>query len=746
MSPTPSPERDITELFSRPRITNIPSDQKDLLESPDSWAVELKNTPHGLSQIPGHVLETVKSTYLAKKEVIQERTPISKKRSGSPAPSARSKRIRNGPSGSPKSDHQNPQQSSPERHVSWSPSQSPPRHNQEKEPERMPSSIVHETPKPNFTAPPVRTLIPVVENPPSSAETEDDLETRIPDAQPHLNAPINRTAVRSNPIAPSPLSSNSAMATPPCAQPSNPTQAVVPNTVVGNKGSLLGNDSPRNGGSRPRLKFKPIPMDDDLGKKRKKSHNEKERLAPTIIPPVIVDSSIPTSSDPVIPFTGNVAATQESIVKSIEGNEEIETVDNVEEVVPSTSLQGLNVEPPTNHRPETVVKLEPFDPNKKTTNNGCEPTQRPTTPSHMGPSKMATSANSSKHLSSQMAAKKSPLPAPPHIAPGAPIEPYDAFVQQYPDYPNDDSSRKLPGTKLNFITACVYLNYLRPKRLLRDCLYDDFIRAFPCYYREYVDRAGMTAMVAIDWFNKQKDPPAYDKYLVNRGNLSHILRSYPEEFTQANEMVYKRAEGDVLSIYTSSEDEGDFEEHHDPSSSGSRPSHHSSNRRGVESPPIATVESDMDIDLPEMPAAPLSTSSRRKSSMASANGLEVTLKPVPAPKPTKPRPSSSKSRNMPSQTRPLQSSRAREILTQPPPPPSPKITQSSMLPPSTYETSAMKSRAPRPSQYFNKIAASNQSKSTPVRRSSKDLAKLREHFRKSRGSGSQDGRRSSSRA
>jgi hypothetical protein len=741
MSPKPSPDRDITEIFNRHRVTNIPSDQKELLGRPDSWAVELENTPHGLSQLPGHVLETVKATYVANKDTIQERTPISKKRSGSPITSASNKRSRNGNASTPGSGHAKPPQSSPERAVSWS-----------RSPERIPlkdpdcitvavavdhntqSSIVHETPKTGFGRPQRPTSKPIIENPPSSEETEDDLETRIPDAQPLHNGSINRTAVRSKPTAPSPLSTKRTMATPPCAQPSNTAQTVVPNTVFTNKENFRGNESPKT----RRYIFKPIDMD-DVGRKRRKSYNEKDRLPPTIMPPK-VDSSMPASSDSIIPFTGNVPTTQESIRdirESIEVKEEDEMMDHVEEIVPSTNLQGSTVDRPVVHGTD-----------EKKPSNESKPTKQPTTSSQMSSSKANASTNSQPQINDQMATEKPPAPAP-LIAPGAPLEPYEAFVQQYPDYPGDNGGDKLPGNKSNFIYACVYLNYLRPRKQLRDCLYDEFIRAYPCSYGEYVKRSRLEPMVAIKWFNQQKGPLIYNKYLVNRGNLSHILRSYPEEFAKANELVSKKngddAGEDDIMIYTSSEDEGEFDED-DSRRSVSRSSQHSSDRRSVESPqPIATIENDMEIDLPEIPSAPPSTSSRRRPSLASTDDLEIVSKPTPTTKPTTPAQPYIRRRNTASERRPLQSSRVQEILTQPPPPTSPQMPQTSMLPPSTIGGSAIKSTAPRPSQYFKKISVDNLLKATPKKRSAKDLEKLREHFRRSKGTGAQDRRSSSGR-
>ncbi|KAF5971330.1 hypothetical protein FBULB1_9290 [Fusarium bulbicola] len=737
MSPKSSPDRDITELFNRNRVTNIPSDQRALLERPDSWAVELENTPHGLAHLPGHVLETVKAAYIANQHTIQEHTPTSKKRNRNPISSPLNKRQRNGITSTPRSDHAKPPQSSPERAVSWSPT-----------PERAPSkdadciavaivdhntqsSIVHETPKPGpGSGRPQRPISkPILENPPSSGETEDDLETRIPDAQPLHNGSVNKTAVRSKPIAPSPLSTNRTMATPPCAQPNNTAPTVVPNTVSAS--NIRGSASPKT----RRLRFKPIDFD-GLGRRRK-GCNEKDRLPPTIMPPKVVDDSMPTSSDSIIPFTG-IPRTQESVKdirESIEMKED-ETIDRIEEVVPSTNFHRSTADRPV---VDGIDESKPSDESKII--------QQPTASSQMSSSKTTAATNSQPQMNDQTMTEKSPAPTP-LIAPGAPLEPYEAFVQQYPDYPGENGGDKLPGTKANFIFACVYLNYLRPRKQLRDCLYDEFIRAYPCSYGEYVKRSRMEPMVAIKWFNQQKGPLVYNKYLVNRGNLSHILRSYPEEFARANELVSKKSEddagGDELMIYTSSEDEGDFDED-DSHRSVSPPSQHSSERESVESPqPIATIEDDMEIDLPEIPSAPPSTSSKGRPSLASTNDLDIVPKPVPTAKPITPVQSNIRRRNPVSERRPVQSSRVQEILTQPPPPTSPQMPQTSMLPPSTIGGSAIKSTAPRPAQYFKRMSEDLR-KATPKKRSAKDLEKLREHFRKSKGTGAQDRRSSSGR-
>ncbi|KAL4730785.1 hypothetical protein ACLX1H_002824 [Fusarium chlamydosporum] len=710
MSPASSPLRDVTELLSRRRAINIPSDQKNLLEGHDSWAVDLRNQPHGLVHIPGHVLETTKAA-LAHKRKSQGQTPRSKKRSASPVASVSSKRMRNGTTSVTKSNLEEPPQSSPESLLSWP--QSPPR-DRPKNTDSIQialdtttqSSIVHETPKINSAGSglpqhlPQRAPIALFENPAVSDESEDDMETRIPDAQPLRNAPINRTAVRSNPAVPSPQSAGKSVATPPCAQPSNSTQFSASDTAVSNKTPPKENESPGKG--KPRFVFKPIDVD-DIGKKKKKNHPEKERLAPTIIPPVF-DSSIPASSDSIIPYTYNVPTTQESIRESIEdkegkeGNGKEEMADQVDEIIPSSNEQEIVVEQAPKSRPASNFnpKLLPTTNNAAKQNGALvqrlaqkqqaqkqqvqqqveqQQVQQPTTPPKMAPPKRTAPANSDKHAVSHVA-EESHLPASLCIAPGATQEPFDVFVQYYPDYASGDGGRVAAGTKLHFITACVYLNYLRSKHLLRDYLYDEFIRAYPRYYKEYMRSTRRPAMFAITWFNKQKGPPVFNKYLVHRGNLSHIMRSYPEEFSKVNEIIYKKKGGDELSIYTSSEDEGETSEDQEPPNSVPRnskirdpstPVPRTSNGRTVGAlQPVGTIESDMDMDLSQILPTHASSSLRR-SSPASTKETEqdmpLDFAPSMRPEQRPALPSSPKARRNTLQAQP-ESSRGKDIMTQ----------------------------------------------------------------------------------
>ncbi|QPC74759.1 hypothetical protein HYE68_005511 [Fusarium pseudograminearum] len=619
---------------SRSRAAKIPSDQRKLLEKQDSWAVDLRNQPHGLVNVPHHILEAAKAAHLAQKRKSQGQTPKSKKRSASPVAPVSSKRMRNGAETTPKANSERPPQSSPERLIPWSPS--PPRDQPEKaNPIQVAvetttqSQIVHETPETGSTRPgPLqrqRPSVPTFENPPPS-ESEDDMETRIPDAQSLLNISINQSAVRSNRTVPPLPSTDKPMATPPCAHPSNSTQSSGLDPAAANIASPEKTGRSERGKSR--LVFKPIDVD-DVGKKKKRNYPEKERLKPTIMPPA-VDSSRPASSDSFVPSTYKVPATQESIRESIEGNEdrdeEGERTDQVEVTIPSTDSQE-DTRKSSNRHSVSALKSKSL-PNVRSAANQARPStrqaqqqqaqqrriqqrriQQQTTPTPMGPPKRITSINSHKPLVNHEVARQPPSAVPSSIAPGAPLEPFETFVQHYPTYASGDGGRVAAGTKLHFITACVYLNYLRSKKLLRDYMYDEFIRAFPRYYKEYVDGTRRPAMVAIKWFNKQTDPPVFTKHLVHRGNLSHIMRMYPDEFIEVNEKLLKKKDGDELSIYTSSENEESSDEQDVSSPVLKRPG----KKAPSPSPPVASYESAMDITLSEILPAHVSSSMRRPS-------------------------------------------------------------------------------------------------------------------------------------
>ncbi|RSL70970.1 hypothetical protein CEP53_001687 [Fusarium sp. AF-6] len=729
MSFTSSPPEDVADLFRRRNLTNIPRDQKELLEDTDSWAVDLKNTPHGLAHVPGHVLQTVKEAYMAQKTATDNSTPKSRKRNGSAVASTSSKRIRNGITNTPREDSEESAQSSPEREISWEPS--PTRPGPSKaihvaiNATTVQSSMIQETPKAVRDPPPKRPC----PSGPSEDESDNELETEIPQGMPQPGAAVNRTAARPEPAAPFPMPvSNKPMATPPCAQPSNPTQVTIPNTV----------DAPRetcqelaaNKKQQSRRKFKSI----NLGDTEKKVHHMPNRL-PATKTFATIDSSIPTSSDSIIPGTLKVTATQDSVIPSIEGNE---SDHDANESMRSDDEPPL--EEPSNQEGESIMQsIEAHEVRQSAKTPIKQESERPVTAQQPD---SQTQMETSPALVNGRQESQSKVCPPLCIGPSASKEPYEVFLHHYPLFAQDDWGRKEAGTKMSFVIACVYLNWLRRRKKLRDYLYDDFIRAFTEDYKEYVEssRDKQKTLVAIEWFNKLSEKPIYSQYVVNRGNLSYILKSYPEEVAKASMTMMK---ADDISIYTSSDFESDSDHDDDVVSVPSAPSDRMSqlwrSKGGAKQPAPLNTDEAMDVDAPATPVLSKPVASRQPSSKVSEKS-RLKPRPMAAPAPPStsrpqkpivkaPPPFSSRPREPLTQAPPPVSSRPREILTQAPAPPSPQIPRTSMAPPSTIATPSTRSRAPRTSQYFERLSSSMLS-ATPGGRSAEERARLREHFRR----------------
>ncbi|KAL2675442.1 hypothetical protein Neosp_011627 [[Neocosmospora] mangrovei] len=715
MSFTSSPPEDVTDLFRRRNLTNIPRDQKELLEDSDSWAVDLKNTPHGLAHVPGHVLKTVKEAYTAQKATTDNSTPKSRKRNGSAVASTSSKRMRNGITHTPREESEESAQSSPEREISWEPSPTRPGPSKSIhvaiKTAMVQSSMIQETPK-AARGPPPKRLSPFE---PSEDESDNELETEIPQGMPQPGAPVNRTAARLEPAAPVPMPiSSKPMATPPCAQPSNPTQPTIPNTVVVPRETCQELAATKKRQSR-RI-FKGI----NVGDTEKKVHHMPNRL-PATKTFATVESSIPTSSDPVIPATLKSTATQESVIQSIEENEsdhdanESVRSDDEPPVAEASNREGesimQSIEAPEVHQNAKT-------PMKQSSQKPVAAQQSDAQP------KVETSP---MQVNGRQGSQSNVCP-PLCIGPSASKEPYEVFLHHYPMFAEDDWGRKEAGTKMSFVIACVYLNWLRRRKKLRDYLYDDFIRAFTEDYKEYVESAKdkQKTLVAIEWFNKLSEKPTYSQYVVNRGNLSFILKSYPEEVAKASMTMMK---ADDISIYTSSDHESESD-NDDVVSNPSAPSDKVSQRwrskggAGSKQPAPLSTDGAMDLDAPATPAVLKAAPSRQPSSKVSDKSV---LKQRPMAAPTLP--SASRPRRPIVKAPPPFSSRPREILTQAPAPPSPQIPRTSMAPPSTIATPSTRSRAPRTSQYFERLSSSRLS-STPGGRSAEERARLREHFKR----------------
>ncbi|KAM3455294.1 hypothetical protein MY3296_002482 [Beauveria thailandica] len=117
--------------------------------------------------------------------------------------------------------------------------------------------------------------------------------------------------------------------------------------------------------------------------------------------------------------------------------------------------------------------------------------------------------------------------------------PLDEFAAAYPDYYESYS-----GTQRNFVKACLCLEYLRAERCLRDYLYDEFIRLFTYKYLDYVcnARPDQEPLPAVEWFNIQKGQPLYLGQIINNDNLKHVLEFYEEEVAAIRSLVVQSSE------------------------------------------------------------------------------------------------------------------------------------------------------------------------------------------------------------
>ncbi|KAH7156489.1 hypothetical protein EDB81DRAFT_787201 [Dactylonectria macrodidyma] len=487
MTPISSSPREVSELLTRRNLTSIPKDQQVLLDEPESWAVDPKNKHHRLANVPDHVLETTKAAYIARMSASIKSQPQSQTQS--PIQSMPKHISHSGSTSSPSREDLPQTQKlgpesppdSPEIPIEWS--LSPP----ERQPRlpRMPveSSIVHETPKGVLMAPPPRPALPF--SLPSSDGLEE-LEVDIPQPQVLRDVPVNRAAARLNATVDLPVSSEThPTVTPPCAQPSHPTQPTIPNTVVANKPTVTLAPSEQ----RRERRMKAIQFSDKTPKKIQPGMN---RLAPTKTFTEI-ESSMSTSPSSIIPATFEEPLSQGSVIQSVEMSRDIEMDDEYEE---------------KNDEMETVVEQSQI---QAPVANFYESQQVP------------------EKVHEDIRTKAST----PQITPGEDLKPFNVFTMAYPTYTENHA-----GTLWDFIKACVYLDWLRRRRQLRDCLYDDFIRAF-ADYQVYVRnaRTGQQALVAIEWFNNLSGPPLFTDMVVTKENLSWILDSYHKEVAKASKIV-----------------------------------------------------------------------------------------------------------------------------------------------------------------------------------------------------------------
>ncbi|KAL7927201.1 hypothetical protein ACQKWADRAFT_279829 [Trichoderma austrokoningii] len=513
MPPKTSPTQHVTELMGRRSLATIPKDQKSLLEAEGSWAVDMEDGPHGLSTVPGHVLQTLKEAFVRLKDqnnqAVQEgeedqedqdqedqdpkdqeadkednedpkqteeaKLPLAvnngdKQNASSPGPTASNKARVSSPERPVDS---SPVDSSPERSISWAATPSRVRDHPEAS---NPGSPIDEEYNSPLLAPLSQPLPPPADDaadpgPSSGISEPDDLEMEIPQAQANHEAPINRVATLMHTATPQEPTSNlintaSTTDTPPCAQPrvSSGPHIPIPTAQL----SLLSTDPTHHRTRR----MKPILFDEDGPNA---SGTPPIRLPPlarmpsTRAPPD--PSSIPLSSAASTPFDDDM-------------------------------MEGLPPMPPPHRFIKDATRLNRA-PGRQDEMNRLPHSDAEASHTPIG------------HLYKIQAAVD--------VVISKSGDPYVAFTTTYPDYATVHS-----GNLLSFIEACCHLNELQGKRLIREYLFDDFIRAWSGYLK-YALREGPSHLPAIEWFNDLRGPILFNRMCVRGNNLDTVLGAYPEE-------------------------------------------------------------------------------------------------------------------------------------------------------------------------------------------------------------------------
>ena len=682
------PHHEVTDLMRRRNLTSIPKDQQNLLEASDSWAVDLKQQRHDPAHVPGHVLESVKAAYIAREESSKKITKST--RPDSPESSTSSSPRQNGHFARSAAQSQIPPSSSPERAISWG--SSPPRDESFRHQAAVEAQIIRETPKaaPKSAFKKTPASAPMAPPPlPSSATRplvnieypssgpEEDLEMELPQAQARPDAPINRVASRLQATVASPTSSGRKPTdTPPCAQGTQLTQPVIPNTEV-KESTKQEEPAPEN---RRKRRMKELHFSDASPKKIRQTMN---RLAPTKDFTQIISSNS-TSSSSVIPATN---PTQASVINSIEDGKTKRLENAAQE---EDNMQVVLSQP----------QQQPSRPTPKPTPSSQE--YLPATPR----------LDLSQYLMDNDA------------------KPFEVFKMVYPDF-----TELWSGTFWDFIKGCVCLDYYRRDKLLRESLYDDFIREFAHGYQTYAKAArnGQRPLPAIQWYNNLQGRPKYNSMILTRENIGYVLDVYPKDVIQAIQATQVMEEKDAAEALGHH-----LEEQPAPSLFLSV-----MNQKRPTPPPFLGARKSISAYAPGIPSESISTpapvaQSRVLSPMVQA---PLALSPLRGRTGSMAPPSSTKDRTNAMVPSTMIRSRAGSIA----PSISSKRRASSVAPspinrritiPSTASSVAGSSgsrRAPRPSQYLESLASGARDKSVSRRRSMEERSRFIEHCKQRNG-------------
>jgi hypothetical protein len=494
MSHITSESDNIADFFRRKNLAVVPRDQNELLAQSDAWAVELKNTRYGLINVPAHVLDSVKSSYLASKDG-QKQSDEGASTNDNP------KEVSSKPSNAPPSSSAHA--SSPERQLEWS--QSPKRPSEpSRQPDMSAPSVVHETPyvqhqRQDSLPRRTETIQRAVIYEPASSNDVEELEMHVPEGErnevpasyastSNVSASIASAQSQARDDSPQDEYDESdgqhEVRTPPCAQPD---EQIIPGTVTveSTKTSTAANQ-------RRQRVMKPISFSQRSPRKRHENAASRRMQSIRHFDTMQTQESLISSS--VIPATARESLTQLS----------------------SAEKKHLVVQNPQ-------VSWESYTQEEI---SGDEEQTEGEAPSNETGDEEET-AEKAPHSKQDMTVQDPP----------AAVKlkgPFDRFQSAYLDYTTSYS-----GSLIKFIKACVCLEYLQRERALRECMYDDFIRAFSGGYLSYVAKAGSgrEPLPAIEWFNIQRGPILYGKMIITQDSLKSVLELHQGEVTRVRSLI-----------------------------------------------------------------------------------------------------------------------------------------------------------------------------------------------------------------
>lgn len=517
-----------SDLRVKRRYVQIPRDQHELLESEDAWSDNLSKGPHGLLNVPDHVLQGVKSFHLRKHantstqglpDVDTTTTLLTEDVNVS------TRKLQETLSSQPLDTHADEENDEAEE-IPWSPSQPDEADDPAQEPLEEQVKVIEAVSLPavsrDFKSPSTphksttRSQDPTT-IPSSSVANSDDLEIEPPGfLSQEVDFPVNRGALRA-------ITSPRPEPTPPSAQIPVATVASTVQSAAANKKRRL-NDIPDPA-------YKNVPENAAIG----------------------------TPSTLKWDTTALDAHQRSSVTAGSEIN--------------PSALQSIR-ENTSQSRPPLVT---------------AEPTERRTKSSNLTATwegrrqRLPSPHLSNTGLVAPLSTAGYPMfgndgGGPPNAQPvrqDLTLTPYNEFKAVYPDYPE---------TVRKFVSGCLNVKQVMRDRTLPEFLYDDFVRAFSTDYMLYISecnrKKAKTILPAVEWYNETTKDPEYMKKVIRKDNLAAILEAHADDVhairrslgdsqSTASDSVVEDSDEEMLDVSARNDqedeaDESDLEDAHRP--------------------------------------------------------------------------------------------------------------------------------------------------------------------------------------